>query len=335
MSAEYDFHPFANRFPLMTQAESNDHVADIKTRGLLDPIVLFEGMILDGRNRYRSCAAAGIEPRFEEFSGDREAAIGYVISKNLRRRELTASQKAAIALDFEKDFADLAKRRQREAGGDKSQEALEALLPQAPRGREKQSRDRAAEAMGVGSRYVSDAKKIEKASPETLEKVRRGEKSIGQAKKDLGLTKPKPESTPSPEEPDDEGVTLADIEEEYKEREAIKAEIPDDEWLRGFDLYHLIPGDNLAVFTAEAIRYRRLEQAFVAFKKANKELEGKHRGKGPLHFRLKYGLNIKHPREWKLCGADGERGCDGTGKVDVLGNIKACSGCHGGGYKVS
>src|ERR1700675_1006975 len=37
-------------------------------RGLLEPIILHEGLILDGRNRYRACQIAGVEPRTERFN---------------------------------------------------------------------------------------------------------------------------------------------------------------------------------------------------------------------------------------------------------------------------
>ena len=41
---------------------------DISKNGLLDPIVLHEGKILDGRCRYCACKTAGIEPRFENYN---------------------------------------------------------------------------------------------------------------------------------------------------------------------------------------------------------------------------------------------------------------------------
>jgi len=43
---------------------------DIRANGLREPIVLFEGAILDGRNRYRACIAAGVDPRFEIYDGN-------------------------------------------------------------------------------------------------------------------------------------------------------------------------------------------------------------------------------------------------------------------------
>jgi hypothetical protein len=78
-------------FPLLTGAEFDAFAADIKVNGLREKITLFEGKILDGRNRYRATFKAGIEPQFEEFKGDDPAA--FVISRNIHRRHLTPKLK--------------------------------------------------------------------------------------------------------------------------------------------------------------------------------------------------------------------------------------------------
>src|SRR5262245_38111107 len=104
MSTELKFHPLADIFPLMEGAEFDALVADIKTNGLREPITLYEDMILDGRNRYRACEAAGVTPGFRVAnSGPVNLArphitdpLAYVISANIHRRHLTAEQKREL-----------------------------------------------------------------------------------------------------------------------------------------------------------------------------------------------------------------------------------------------
>jgi hypothetical protein len=88
-------HPFADLFPMMSDAEFKDTAADIVNNGLYDKIWLYEGKILDGRNRYKVCLDNDIDPRFEEYKG--KDPLGFVISKNLHRRHLSESQRAMVA----------------------------------------------------------------------------------------------------------------------------------------------------------------------------------------------------------------------------------------------
>src|SRR5262245_40305243 len=80
------FHPIANSLPLTEGEEFEQLVADIRVQGLLEPIVLHEDMILDGRNRYLACAKAGVDPTFTPFRGD--DPLAYVVSANIIRRHL-------------------------------------------------------------------------------------------------------------------------------------------------------------------------------------------------------------------------------------------------------
>jgi hypothetical protein len=74
---------------------------DIKRQGQLEPIILHEGLILDGRNRYRACQIAGVNPRTGDFGtlSTERSPEEFVVSRNLRRRHLSLGQKAAIALE--------------------------------------------------------------------------------------------------------------------------------------------------------------------------------------------------------------------------------------------
>lgn len=88
-------HPLAELFPMLSDKETAELADDICTYGQRDPIVLHEGMILDGRNRLAACRFAEIEPHFVDYDGD--DPLGFVLSKNLHRRHLTESQRAMVA----------------------------------------------------------------------------------------------------------------------------------------------------------------------------------------------------------------------------------------------
>jgi ParB-like chromosome segregation protein Spo0J len=88
-------HPIAEIFPNMDPNGYADLVEDIRANGLHTPITLFEGKILDGRQRYRACQDVKAELFFENYRGG--DPVGQVISRNVKRRHLTSSQKAMIA----------------------------------------------------------------------------------------------------------------------------------------------------------------------------------------------------------------------------------------------
>lgn len=94
---QYKFHPYADLFPLMEGDEFDELVADIKANGLRDLIITTEnGLILDGRNRYRACLVAKVDAQFGTREDDGKL-LEFVISKNMRRRHLTTSQRSMIA----------------------------------------------------------------------------------------------------------------------------------------------------------------------------------------------------------------------------------------------
>ena len=89
-----ELHPLCTIFPRLSDLDLDCLRLDIKEHGLREPIVLFDGMILDGGNRYKACLAAGVEPIFKQYEGDDIAA--YVLSANFHRRHLPLNLHALI-----------------------------------------------------------------------------------------------------------------------------------------------------------------------------------------------------------------------------------------------
>lgn len=91
---QYELHPLCTLFPRLSGAEFDALRDDIAANGLSQPIVLLDGQILDGGNRYRACIDAGVEPKFSKFTGGN--IVSFVLSANLHRRHMSAGQQAAI-----------------------------------------------------------------------------------------------------------------------------------------------------------------------------------------------------------------------------------------------
>jgi ParB-like chromosome segregation protein Spo0J len=88
------FHALAEIFPLIKGDEFEELCADIKAHGLREPIVTFENKILDGRNRFRACTAVGSN---RGLTHTLAIQVSLLISLDLERRHLSASQRALIA----------------------------------------------------------------------------------------------------------------------------------------------------------------------------------------------------------------------------------------------
>jgi len=98
MTTQLEPHPLAMLFPPMEGKELDELVKDISENGQREPITLYEGKVLDGRNRYAACQKLGIKPLTKEYEDDHPKE--YVISMNIRRRHLTAEQKRALIAEL-------------------------------------------------------------------------------------------------------------------------------------------------------------------------------------------------------------------------------------------
>ena len=116
MATDLQFHDAANLFPLMKGAAFDAFKEDIHENGQKEKIVLFEGKILDGRNRYLACKSLRIEPITKQWE-DNGSAVRYAVSENLHRRHLTNNQRGLIAVEVrELRAGEAAKDRQKEGG---------------------------------------------------------------------------------------------------------------------------------------------------------------------------------------------------------------------------
>ena len=90
------FHPAADTFPLLGPIAIREMAETIKEIGLKEPIVVYDGKILDGRNRYLACLEAGVEPTYVVWDeiGD---PYSYVLARNKVRRHQTVGELAMAA----------------------------------------------------------------------------------------------------------------------------------------------------------------------------------------------------------------------------------------------
>ena len=173
-------HPIAGLFPLMDDAELQALAADIRENGQHEDIVLYEGKILDGRNRYRACRLAGIEPRFVEWNGQGGSPVQYVISRNLRRRNLDESQRAMVGVQAMKALEAEAKARQ--LAGLKQGTSAPVAADLRQRDEPSRSSEKAAKIVNVSTRLIESAAKVVRSgAPELVDAVKNGEIPVSPA----------------------------------------------------------------------------------------------------------------------------------------------------------
>ena len=202
MMNKYELHPLCTLFPRLSGSEFDTLRDDIKVNGLRSPIVLHEGMILDGGNRYRACLEAGIEPEFITFDGGN--LVSFVLSANLHRRHMSAGQQAAIVASAQ-DWA-----KAQTHGGDRKNKQAATLPLETVEDRMAQS--------GASDKTQRMADKVAKANPELAKRVAHGEVSLPKAvaqvegkNKPANVSKKKDEPANEPEmTADDEVSILAD-----------------------------------------------------------------------------------------------------------------------------
>jgi hypothetical protein len=152
-------HPIAAMFPRLPEQELNDLAASIKEIGLKEPIVLWNGMIVDGINRDAACKIAGVKPSYQELNGT--DPVKYIFGKNATRRHMTKGQLAMVVVKAEMETTSL-------------------QIQNFKRGTTR----RLATTAGVDEFSISHALKIARYAPAWIDDVITGAKSMDSAFKD-------------------------------------------------------------------------------------------------------------------------------------------------------
>lgn len=185
-------HEAAELFPLMVGAEFQELVNSIKANGLLKPIELYGGMLLDGRNRYKACQEAGVPHRFIDIPETTDP-FEYVWAINAERRHLAQGQKGVIYELQQRKSAQWKEerdRRQEEAnrarsesqvGISKEEKKRERELSRDNRRSEPKTHEKSAQATGASTATQARAQALVNKRPDLAEKVASGETTLTNA----------------------------------------------------------------------------------------------------------------------------------------------------------
>jgi len=206
LGEKYDVHEVVGLFPEMSPDEYSDLLTDVKEHGVREPVAFWCGKLVDGRHRLKAATEAGfVCPRVD--LDPEEDPIAWVTSANLKRRNLSASERAVLSAkmtgmkhgtnqyskmvetpraEFLRRSVDVFKGKEDTPVGVSSSSPPVTI-------------EQAAKAVGVSPRSVNRAKAVLKSgNKEVIEKLESGQISLREAE---DAVKPKEEKAePAPEE---------------------------------------------------------------------------------------------------------------------------------------
>ena len=154
-------------------------MASIGENGLLEPVAVWRGEVIDGRHRLRACAEAGVEPRFSQLE-DATDPLEYVLARNEARRHLDTSQRALIAYELS---------RESRPGGDRRSDDYQRNADHSANLPNGLTQEQAAARLEVSPRLVRDTGRImaadRPAAPALRQAVRARRVKISDAKRAL------------------------------------------------------------------------------------------------------------------------------------------------------
>ena len=160
--------------PPLTDTEKAGLEKDILARGVLSALVTWNGILVDGHHRLEICKKHDIPYSIKEISFNNiDEAKYWAWQHQESRRNLTAYQRAEIALKLKPQIAAKAKERQVRKPAD----SVVATLPQ--QNSTTKTRDELADIAKLGSRTIDKVEFLDKnADEKTKEKLRSGDTTI-------------------------------------------------------------------------------------------------------------------------------------------------------------
>lgn len=169
---------FRTLIPPLTDDEFQRLEKSILAEGVREPIITWDGTIIDGHNRYRICQKHAIVFRtFAKDFSSRDAAKIWIIENQFARRNLNTYSRSILALELEPLYAAEAERRMLAGKSNPTQNSSE--------GTKGETREKVAKAAGVSHDTIRKVKVIEneansgnKTAIAAREEVKAGTKSI-------------------------------------------------------------------------------------------------------------------------------------------------------------
>lgn len=181
---EPKYHELSTVFVSFEDTQEFDGLlGSIKQYGLFEPILMWQGWIVDGRHRHMACLKADVKPTYEYLPDDMPFNVvrDRVVAANLMRRHLTTGQRAMTAA----------------ALANMTSGARTDLEPKTNSSEVKSTKD-SADQLNVGTTAVKTAKAIKRDAPDLADEVSKGNMTLNAADKERRKRKGLPEKTNAP-----------------------------------------------------------------------------------------------------------------------------------------
>lgn len=170
---------FKNLLPPLTADEKSGLEKDILAHGVLDPIITWDGFIVDGHNRYDICIRHGItdvDTKALNFITKKSDVMQWIISHQLGKRNLTKSQLVRSYESVERQIAKEAEAKMLSGKKDPTSNLKQGDSTK----RNPTTAAQIAEKIGVGENTYRDMKfVVNEGTPEQIERMDKGGKGNG------------------------------------------------------------------------------------------------------------------------------------------------------------